>query len=100
MDCNVNVNGTSATVAVEGRLSAAEVPGLEEALDIIGEEVVNFKLDLSKLDYIASAGLRVLVAVGKTAAGRGGALTLEHPTANVRDVLEMTGLSSVFNVVD
>lgn len=100
MNCNVTVKDSTANIAVEGRLSAAEVPELESALAGIAEEVSDFKLDLSGLEYIASAGLRVLVSVGKTAAARGGSLTLEHPGANVRDVLEMTGLDTIFNITD
>ena len=100
MNCNVTVQDTTANIAVEGRLSAAEAPELEAALADISENVSDFKLDLSALDYIASAGLRVLVAMGKTAAARGGKLTLEHPTANVSDVLEMTGLSTIFTIID
>ena len=50
------------------------------------------------LEYVSSAGLRVLVMTQKLAARRGGTLTLLNTTDDVQEVLEMTGLADVFDI--
>ena len=87
------------TIALEGKLSVATSPDLESAINQLPKEVNEFVIDLTKLDYISSAGLRVLVSTEKLADQRDGSLTLLHPNAEVTDVFEMTGLSDVFTIV-
>ena len=98
MNCSVSQNGSSATIEVEGRLTATEAPELEAAVEGLGEQTSNITMNLSGLEYIASAGLRVLVAAGKTAASRGGQLTIASPSKEVMDILEMTGLAGIFTI--
>ena len=86
------------TVALEGRLDTVTAPDLEKALSPIPEGVNTLVYDFSKLDYISSAGLRVLVATQKTMMGRGGSLTIKHPNDEVFEVFEMTGLSEVLDI--
>ena len=56
-------NGTSLAVAVEGRLDTTTAPELEAELKKSMESAESLVLDFSKLEYISSAGLRVLLAV-------------------------------------
>ena len=98
MKCSVSQNGASATIKVEGKLTATEAPELEAAVEGLGADVRDITLNLAGLEYIASAGLRVLVATGKTAASRGGKLTIAEPSKEVMDILEMTGLAGIFAI--
>lgn len=98
MDVKVSTEGTKAVFALEGKLTAQTTAELEEAIEKVGASVCDFDFELSNVTYIASAGLRVLVAASKLAGKRGGTMRLLHPIDEVMDVLEMTGLSEVFAI--
>lgn len=98
MDIKVECEGTRAAFSIEGKLTAQTSPELEEAIGAIGTSVCDLDFDLANVTYVASAGLRVLVAASKLAGKRGGTMRLLHPIDAVMDVLEMTGLDEVFVV--
>ena len=86
------------TLKVIGRLDTNTSPELESelAFDGVGE----FVFDFSDLEYISSAGLRVLMAVQKQMTANGGKMSVRNPNATVKGVLDITGMSSVFNIVE
>ena len=98
MEINVTQEGTKATLALEGKLSVATSPDLDAAIQGLSEETSEFVIDLAKLEYISSAGLRVLVSTQKLADRRGGSMTLMHPNDEVTEVFDMTGLADVFTI--
>lgn len=100
MDINTTQDGNKATLVLNGKLSVATSPDLESAIQGLPATVNEFEIDLSNLEYISSAGLRVLVSTEKTAAQRGGKMTLLHPNEEVAEVFDMTGLNAVFTIVD
>ena len=95
MEITTNLTDTKATIAVEGKLTVATSPSLEEAVHQVPESIANFDIDLTELEYISSAGLRVLVSTQKLAGKRGGAMRLLHPTDDVMEVFEMTGFDKI-----
>ncbi|MBR3313593.1 MAG: STAS domain-containing protein [Atopobiaceae bacterium] len=99
MEITITQDGNTATLVLDGKLSVATSPDLDAAINGLPESTCNFVIDLSKLDYISSAGLRVLVSTEKLAARRGGSMKLLHPNEEVAEVFEMTGLSEVFTIV-
>lgn len=96
MDIKTQVVDDKATIAVEGKLTVQSAPDLEAAIDALQPSVKNVDIDLEDLDYISSAGLRVLVSAQKMLSTRGGTLRLLSPNDDVNDVFDMTGLSEVF----
>ena len=98
MDVKTTIEGAEATVAVSGKLTVQTSPDLGAAIDALPAEVTALSIDLTDVDYIASAGLRVLVAADKLIVSRGGSMKLLHPCAAVMDVFEMTGLSDIFTI--
>ena len=90
------MNGTSLEIALEGRLDTTTAPKLEEALNSL-EGVESLTLDLSKLLYISSAGVRVLLAANKTLEDRGG-MKMTHVSDVVREVFEVTGLADMLTI--
>ena len=96
MEIKTNVDGSKATIGLSGKLTVQTSPDLSVAVDRLPADVVDFDIDLAEVDYIASAGLRVLVATDKLAVKRGGRMRLLHPCDEVVEVFEMTGLSEVF----
>jgi anti-sigma B factor antagonist len=83
---------------VEGKLTVQTAPELESTINGINDSVVDLDIDLESVDYISSAGLRVLVAAQKMITSRGGKMRLLSPNDEVFEVFEMTGLSDIFTV--
>lgn len=85
-------------LVVKGRLDTNTAPELEKvALEDL-EGVKKLQIDLGELDYISSAGLRVILMLHKTMTGKGAALTVCHPKDEVMEVFDMTGFSSFLSI--
>ncbi len=84
------------TLKVEGRLDTNTSPELEAELKLDGVKEVVF--DFSGLEYISSAGLRVLMLAHKTVATSSGSIKILHPNSMVLGVFRITGLDSVFAI--
>jgi anti-sigma B factor antagonist len=98
MEFKVETEGTKATIAVEGKLTVQTSPELEAGIGALPEDITELVIDLENVDYISSAGLRVLVATQKMISHRSGSMTLVKPVDEVYEVFEMTGLSDVFTI--
>ena len=86
-------------VTVSGRVDSATAPDLQKALqDLLDSDRKQLVLDLKDVDYMSSAGLRVLVALQKAAKKIGGALRLAQLSVRVSEVLELSGLTPVFEI--
>ena len=85
------------TLKVEGRLDTNTSPELEDAMKLDG--VTEIAFDFAELEYISSAGLRVLMAAHKAMTACGGKMSVVNPNAVVKGVFEITGMNSVFNIV-
>ena len=72
MTINKQQNGAALTLALEGRLDTTTAPQLEAELKASLNGAESLILDFSKLDYISSAGLRVLLSAHKQMAGKSG----------------------------
>jgi anti-anti-sigma factor len=78
-----------------GRFDAAQVESAESALEGASGAIT---LDLAELDYIASAGISVVLALFKRLHASGGSLKLVNPTPHVHNVFRYAGLDQVLNV--
>ena len=86
-------------VKVSGRVDSMTAPDLEKALQGLMDTNRNqLVLDLQETDYMSSAGLRVLVASLKTAKKNGGNLRLAQLSTRVKEVLDLAGLTPVFEI--
>ena len=90
-------NGTALTVALEGRLDTTTAPDLEKALRDSLDGVTNLTLDFTRLEYISSAGLRVLLSTHKAMAGKGG-MKVTHVNEIVNEVFEVTGFADILTI--
>ncbi len=84
-------------VALEGRLDTMSAPELEELLNKHLPAISSLTLDLEKLDYISSAGLRVLLTAHKSLMNKDG-LVIRNANELVKEVFEVTGFSDVLNI--
>ena len=90
-------NGTALTLALQGRLDTVTSPELEAELKNSLDGVDSLVLDLSGLEYISSAGLRVLLSAHKAMSGRSG-MKVTNAGEIVREVFEVTGFSDILNI--
>ena len=96
MNINKKQDEGRLTLRVEGRLDTISSPELEAELKRDGVKEVVF--DFGGLEYISSAGLRVLMMAHRAMVACGGRMTVVNPNAIVKGVFDMTGMSDVFNV--
>ena len=76
-------------------------PAFETALtDLIGQGRRHLALDLGGVEYISSAGLRVILASAKALKDKQGLLLLANPRGPVKEVFDISGFGSVFNIYD
>ena len=99
MNISVSVNGSVTVVGFEGNLDTNTAPEAQERLDELASEGVGkILVDFADLDYISSAGLRVLLATAKKLRGSGGNLRLCSLNETVAEVFEISGFSTIFAV--
>ena len=89
--------GSNLTVFVEGRLDTTTAPQLEEMLKKSLDNVAELALDFSKLAYVSSAGLRVILSTQKLMSKKG-KLVVKNVQEVVRDVFEVTGFSGILTI--
>lgn len=86
---------------VEGRIDSSNATELGQALnERINKGKLNLVVDLERVDYMSSGGLRELVAALKQVKKDGGDLRLAAPSDRVREVLQLAGLDSIFAIYD
>ena len=91
------VKGDVNEIKLVGRLDAKAARDAEEALSHATDEAPNVVLDFSELDYIASAGLRVLERLRGDVRDKGGNLVIRGTQESVMEVFEMTGFAVMLN---
>jgi len=96
MKITKQMNGNTLNIALEGRLDTTTAPELEQEIKNL-DGVDALVLDFSKLDYISSAGLRVLLSAHKTMSGRGG-MKVVNVNEIVSEVFEVTGFSDILTI--
>lgn len=97
MTISKTANESGLTVALEGRLDTMTAPELEKELKTSLEGVTELTLDLAKLEYISSAGLRVLLAAQKIMSKQG-SMKLIHVDEVIREIFDVTGFSDILTV--
>ena len=97
MTINKTKTDSVLTVALEGRLDTTTAPELEAALNGALEGVTELVMDFAKLEYISSAGLRVLLSAQKTM-NKQGKLKVLHVSADVMEIFEVTGFSDILTI--
>ena len=85
-------------VAITGSLDSTTSPEAQKSLDAVVAGARKVALDFSQLDYISSAGLRILLGAAKQLRGKGGTLGMFGLNQSVREVFEISGFSSILSV--
>ena len=94
MNIQKTLSGAALTVALEGRLDTTTAPKLEEERR---DGITRLVFDVEKLEYISSAGLRVLLAMQKLM-NQQGDMVLQNVNEAVMEVFEVTGFSDILRI--
>ena len=97
MTIEKNLNGKALEISLEGRLDTMTAPDLEAELSQSIPDAETLTLDFSKLEYISSAGLRVLLSAHKAMSAKGG-MKVTNVNEVVREVFEVTGFSDILTI--
>ena len=89
--------GDSLNIALEGRLDTTTAPQLEAELKQSLDGVTDLALDMEKLNYLSSAGLRVLLAAQKQM-NKQGSMVIRHVNETIMEVFEVTGFIDILTV--
>ena len=92
MTINVERDYELVTLEVTGRLDTTTAPNLEAVINELSEDTKELVFDMAELEYISSAGIRVLLGAYKKMNSNRGIMRIEKANDIVREVFEMTGL--------
>lgn len=100
MEIKKNIEEKTVTINLIGRLDTVTCSQLANELGIIFETGdVNLIFDFVELEYISSAGLRVLLTAQKKVKSLGTEMEIRGANESVREVFDITGFSSIFNII-
>lgn len=98
MTINVERDYELVTFAITGRLDTTTAPNLETTVQELSDDIKELVFDMSEVEYISSAGIRVLLGAYKKMISNNGVMRVEKANDMVREVFEMTGLLQMLEV--
>lgn len=97
MEITSNKNGATLTLSLSGRLDTTTAPKLEAEVTSSLDGITELILDFTNLEYISSAGLRVLLASQK-AMNKQGTMVVKNACDDIKEVFDITGFSDILTV--
>ena len=97
LNINKTIEDKTLTVTLEGRLDTTTAPQLESELKSELAGVTTLVMDFEKLEYISSAGLRVLLSAEKIM-NKQGEMKVIHVSDVINEIFEVTGFSDILNI--
>lgn len=97
MNINKTIDGSALHISLEGRLDTTTAPQLEAELKQSMDGVTLLEFDFDKLEYLSSAGLRVILAAQKTM-NKQGEMIIRHVNETIMEVFEVTGFIDILTI--
>ena len=97
LNINATKNGNELVIALEGRLDTTTSPELDQKVKEEIDGVTSLCFDLATLDYISSAGLRVLLSTQKIM-NKQGNMVVKNVSEEVKEIFEVTGFSDILTI--
>ncbi len=97
MNITKEQNGNELTIAVEGRLDTITAPELDKELSTVLNGITKLYFDFDKLDYISSAGLRVLLSAQKVMSKQDG-MVMRNVKPEIMEIFEVTGFVDILDI--
>lgn len=99
MQITANINNKTLVIFLSGRLDTITSPQLEEEINSFSlDEIETIILNVKELEYISSAGLRVVLKMHKKMAAKGGTLKLIYVNDMIMEIFDMTGMSDFLEI--
>lgn len=89
--------GTKLTIALEGRLDTMTAPELDQELRTGLDGIQDLEFDMTKLEYVSSAGLRVLLSAQKVMTKQG-QMVVKNVSEQIMEVFEVTGFTDILTI--
>ena len=99
MEIIKTLDGNTLTIALTEKLDTTSAPALEEELKTCLDSVEVLIFDFEKLNYLSSAGLRVLLSTQKVMSKKG-KMIIRHVNDVIMDIFDMTGFSTILTIED
>ncbi|PTY05386.1 anti-sigma factor antagonist [Verrucomicrobia bacterium LW23] len=101
MELSESLSGKVLVLSIDGKLDGNTCPRLDaKILELMDRKVRSIVVDCSRLTYVSSAGLRVLLQAAKRLKAVGGTICLSSFQDQVREVFELSGFEAIFKVYD
>ena len=97
MNINKTIDGSVLRVCLEGRLDTTTAPQLEAEFKQSLDGITLLELDFDKLEYLSSAGLRVILAAQKIM-NKQGSMVIRHANETIMEIFEVTGFNSILTI--
>jgi anti-sigma B factor antagonist len=97
LDIKKTLEGSALNVVLDGRLDTTTAPELEQQIKDDIEGVKELTFDMANLDYISSAGLRVLLSCQKIMTKQG-SMVVKNVSEEVMEIFEVTGFSDILTI--
>ena len=97
MTINKTANGNELTIALEGRLDTTTAPQLDDELKSALDGVAKLEFNFEKLEYISSAGLRVLLSAQKVM-NKQGSMVIKNVNEEIQEIFEVTGFVDILTI--
>lgn len=94
----MNQDGEEYTFVLEGRMDTLTSPDLEDQVEEVIGQAKTLIFDMGKVEYISSAGLRVLMGAAQELEENDGEVIIRHITKPVQEVFDVTGFSDAFRI--
>ena len=97
MTIEKTITGTATTLKIIGRLDTTTAPELEAAIDACAAGITDLVLDCTALEYVSSAGLRVILKAQKRMNTQGN-MKLTHVNETIMEVFDITGFADILTI--
>ena len=97
MEIKKQTNDKELTIALKGRLDTSTAPQFEEAVKESLDGMTSFILDLKELEYMSSAGLRIILTAQKTM-NKQGKMVIRNVNDTIMEVFDMTGFADILTI--
>ena len=97
LDVKKTIQNGNASFTLSGRLDTTTAPELEREVKVCSDGITDLTIDMKDLDYISSAGLRVLLSAQKLM-NKQGKMTIRNVNETVMEIFEVTGFSDILTI--
>lgn len=91
-------DGGKLILKLAGRLETSTAPKLQEVVEKELDDIMDLQIDMEQLEYVSSAGLRVLLTASRKMKAKQGSMSVCHVGEDVMEVFEITGFNDILNI--